>query len=124
MTGSVRRLDIGRGFVRARECPDCFHTKCGEDCVCNCDAAHAEAEAAHLRAQVEELQSLTTWRPMAEAPRDGNSFLAYWGSLALGRFGPVHFDGSRFVCQGSPGLPESRLLGWLPIPPSAKGGDS
>lgn len=49
-----RRFDIGTGFVRARECPDCGHTRCGEDCVCNCDAAHAEFEAAHLRGVVEE----------------------------------------------------------------------
>lgn len=44
-----RRFDVGPGFVRAKECPDCFHTKCGEDCVCNCDAAHAETEAAWFR---------------------------------------------------------------------------
>lgn len=44
-----RAFDVGPGFIRARECPDCFHTRCGESCVCNCDAAHAEYEAAALR---------------------------------------------------------------------------
>jgi hypothetical protein len=29
-----------------------MHTRCGEDCVCNCDAAHAEHEAATLRTQL------------------------------------------------------------------------
>jgi hypothetical protein len=48
-------IDVGPGFVRARECPDCFHTHCGEDCICNCDAAHAEHEAAGLKAQNAEL---------------------------------------------------------------------
>lgn len=54
---SERRYDVGPGFVRARECPDCGHTRCVEDCVCNCDAAHAEYEAAHLRAEVERLRA-------------------------------------------------------------------
>ena len=39
--------------LRARECPDCAHVRCDEDCVCNCDAAHAEHEAAQLRAELE-----------------------------------------------------------------------
>ncbi len=52
---SERIWDVGIGFVRARECPDCFHTKCGESCVCNCDAARAEDEAAHLRGTAERL---------------------------------------------------------------------
>jgi hypothetical protein len=49
-----RRFDVGPGFVRARECPDCAHTRCGEGCVCNCAAAHAEHEAAVLRVQLEK----------------------------------------------------------------------
>lgn len=52
-----RRYDVGSGFVRAKECPDCFHTRCGEDCVCNCDAAHAEHEAAWLRGENERLRA-------------------------------------------------------------------
>jgi hypothetical protein len=51
---TVRRFDVGPGFVRARECPDCGHTRCGERCVCNCDAAHAEHEAAVLRGQLDK----------------------------------------------------------------------
>lgn len=35
--------------MRTRECPDCGHVQCDEGCVCNCDAAHAEHEAAILR---------------------------------------------------------------------------
>lgn len=49
MRQQARSIDAGPGFVRARECPDCGHTTCGESCVCNCDAAHAEVEAAALR---------------------------------------------------------------------------
>lgn len=56
-----RKLDVGRGFVRARECPDCGHTRCGEDCVCNCDAAHAEHEAARLRHDLEFVLMLLGW---------------------------------------------------------------
>lgn len=52
----TRRYDVGPGFVRARECPDCGHTKCSEDCVCNCDAAHAEHEAAARKAREEKLE--------------------------------------------------------------------
>lgn len=48
-----RRFDVGPGFVRAKECPDCFHTRCGEDCACNCDAAHAEVEASWFRAALD-----------------------------------------------------------------------
>jgi hypothetical protein len=48
-----RRFDVGPGFVRARECPDCGHTRCGDDCTCNCDAAHAEHEAAALRKRLD-----------------------------------------------------------------------
>lgn len=51
-----RKLETGRGFVRAKECPDCGHTRCGEDCVCNCDAARAEHELAQLRAEVMALK--------------------------------------------------------------------
>ncbi len=46
-----RIYESGPGFVRATECPDCGHTKCGESCVCNCDAAHAEYECDQLRAR-------------------------------------------------------------------------
>lgn len=42
---SERRFEAGPGFVRARECPGCGHTRCGEGCTCNCDAARAEVEA-------------------------------------------------------------------------------
>lgn len=55
-----RRFDVGPGFVRARECPDCGHTRCGEDCTCNCGAAHAEHEAAMLRQQLADAQVVTT----------------------------------------------------------------
>jgi hypothetical protein len=54
-----RRFDVGPGFVRARECPDCGHTRCGDDCTCNCDAAHAEHEAATLRRQLAEAEGVT-----------------------------------------------------------------
>lgn len=50
-----RRYESGPGFVRAKECPNCGHTRCGEGCVCNCDAAHAEHEGAYLRAELERL---------------------------------------------------------------------
>lgn len=53
---SERTMDAGPGFVRARECPDCGHTRCGEDCTCNCDAARAECEAAALRQRAEALE--------------------------------------------------------------------
>lgn len=56
-----RRYDVGPGFVRAKECPDCFHTRCGEDCVCNCDAARAEDEAAALRGENERLRKALVW---------------------------------------------------------------
>lgn len=48
---SGRAYDVGPGFVRAKECPDCLHTKCGEGCTCNCDAARTEDEAAQLLEQ-------------------------------------------------------------------------
>jgi hypothetical protein len=51
-----RVYETGPGFVRAKECPDCGHTKCGEDCNCNCDAAKAEHEVAELRVQLENMQ--------------------------------------------------------------------
>ena len=57
---AARRIDVGPGFVRARECPDCGHTRCGEDCTCNCDAAHAEHEASVLRQQLADLQAHST----------------------------------------------------------------
>ena len=51
---SERKIESGPGFVRAKECPDCGHTRCGEGCVCNCDAARAEYEAAALRHERDE----------------------------------------------------------------------
>jgi len=57
---AARCIDVGPGFVRARECPDCGHTRCGEDCTCNCDAAHAEHEASVLRQQLADLQAHST----------------------------------------------------------------
>lgn len=58
-----RQLDIGPGFARAKECPDCNHTRCSDDCVCNCDAARAEHEASTLREQLaaerEKVRTLT-----------------------------------------------------------------
>lgn len=53
-----RVFDVGPGFVRAKECPDCFHTRCGDDCVCNCDAARAEYEAAFHLASLEQVHWL------------------------------------------------------------------
>lgn len=54
--GDERRLEVGPGFVRARECPDCGHTRCSEECVCNCDAARAEAQAAFNGSHIRELE--------------------------------------------------------------------
>lgn len=102
-----RSIDVGAGFVRARECPDCGHTRCGEDCNCNCDAARAEHEAAALRAEVERLRAaatqdrnkiadsrdearaqLATLRAAAQAVvddfhrcREANSFAGFWTIL-------------------------------------------
>lgn len=53
-----RKYDVGPGFVRAKECPDCSHTRCGEDCNCDCDAAHAEHEVAVLRELLDEAARL------------------------------------------------------------------
>jgi hypothetical protein len=53
---SNRHLEVGPGFLRAKECPDCFHTNCDEDCGCNCDAARAEDEAGRLRVLVERYE--------------------------------------------------------------------
>lgn len=60
-----RALDIGPGFVRLKECPECGHARCGNDskidgahalaCVCNCDAARAEEECDALRKQNADL---------------------------------------------------------------------
>lgn len=58
-----RVYEQGPGFVRAVECPDCGHTKCGESCVCNCDAARAEDECGRLRVEVERLnRESEVWR--------------------------------------------------------------
>lgn len=70
----MRTFDVGPGFVRAKECPDCLHTKCGEDCNCNCDAARAEYEAAALRAEVEKLRG---------ALRDMRRTHSYTGGIVL-----------------------------------------
>jgi hypothetical protein len=37
-------------------CPDCGHTKCSEDCNCNCDASCAEHEASILIARIERVE--------------------------------------------------------------------
>ena len=52
-----------------KECPDCNHTRgrCGEDCVCNCDAARAEHEASTLRAR---LAAVTVQKDGAYRERD------------------------------------------------------
>lgn len=120
MAGFVRRLDIGRGFVRARECPDCFHTKCGESCVCNCDAAHAEA-AAHLRGQVENLESLTTWRPISEPP--SAEVHAWCGGHYLirypdGAWRVVQFSTVRALVAFAKRYIGGERFRWLPIPPA------
>jgi hypothetical protein len=62
---SERTYDVGPGFVRAKECPDCGHTRCGNasridsadalSCACNCDAARAEEEADVLRDKLGEV---------------------------------------------------------------------
>ena len=52
-----RRLLPGNGFVMARECPDCLHTRCGEDCVCNCDAAHAEDALSRVCIERDQLRA-------------------------------------------------------------------
>lgn len=36
-----RQFESGPGFIIAKACPACLHTKCGEDCRCDCDAARA-----------------------------------------------------------------------------------
>lgn len=60
---SRRKVEIGVGFVRARECPGCGHTRCGESCTCNCDAEWAEHEAATLRTQLWRLRSIINPAP-------------------------------------------------------------
>lgn len=57
---STRVFESGPGFVRAKECPDCNHTRCSEDCVCNCDAARAEVEADHWRMRAEKAEAKYT----------------------------------------------------------------
>mgnify|MGYP001584747356 FL=1 len=58
-----RVYEHGPGFVRAVACPDCGHTKCGESCVCNCDAARAEDALARLRVEAERLaRESEAWR--------------------------------------------------------------
>jgi hypothetical protein len=55
-----RIMDDGPGFVRARECPKCMHTRCGLDCHCNCIAAVVEQERDTLRAELKQLQECNT----------------------------------------------------------------
>jgi hypothetical protein len=52
-----RRLETGPGFVRAKTCPGCGHTHCGESCTCNCDAEHAEHEAAIHKERIAALEA-------------------------------------------------------------------
>ncbi len=33
-----RTYDVGPGFVAARACPKCHHTRCGPKCACDCRA--------------------------------------------------------------------------------------
>lgn len=87
-----RRFDVGPGFVRARECPDCGHTRCGEECVCNCDAAHAEHEAAVLRQRIADLErelqavraerdelldAKATWQLQTEAAEERGTYMRW-----------------------------------------------
>ena len=74
MRQQARSIDVGPGFVRARECPDCGHTKCGESCVCNCDAAHAEYAAAMLLSALDEANKKV--RHLEEALRDAEKDLS------------------------------------------------
>jgi hypothetical protein len=60
--------EIGPGFVRALECPDCGHTRCGEDCVCNCDAARAEHKIGQLRG-LAETALRDEWRKLRDDAR-------------------------------------------------------
>jgi hypothetical protein len=39
-----RTLERGPGFVRAVECPECRHTKCGPTCTCPCQRWTAVAD--------------------------------------------------------------------------------
>lgn len=77
-TQRTRVFDIGPGFARARECPDCGHSRCGEDCVCDCDAAHAEHEAAQLHAQLQRQQlvilSANDQPRFTDLTRDGSRY--------------------------------------------------
>jgi hypothetical protein len=52
-----RAFKTGPGFVSAEPCPHCLHTKCGEDCGCNCGAVRAEARVAELEQVNASLQS-------------------------------------------------------------------
>jgi hypothetical protein len=52
-----RRFFIIPGYASAEACPDCLHTKCGEDCVCDCRAAYAEDLAADLAHQRDSLRA-------------------------------------------------------------------
>lgn len=58
MPGRTRFSAVGGPTISAmaEPCPKCLHTRCGEGCVCNCDAAHAEAYAARLEAQIESAE--------------------------------------------------------------------
>jgi hypothetical protein len=53
------RLNEPAPVPRGEECPDCGHARarCGEDCACNCDAAHAEEESSRLRVERDSLRA-------------------------------------------------------------------
>lgn len=59
MPGRLRFSAVGGPTisVMAEQCPRCLHTRCGEGCECNCDAAHAESYAARLEAQIEAAET-------------------------------------------------------------------
>ncbi|MCR4295886.1 MAG: hypothetical protein NUW21_10150 [Elusimicrobia bacterium] len=73
--------DVARGDAKeraalsmARACPDCGHTKCGESCVCNCDAARAEDALATARFVLAALRAdLASARANLEFERSGEA---------------------------------------------------
>lgn len=130
---SERKYDVGTGFVRARECPNCGHTRCGEACVCNCDAAHAEYEAAHLRGVIDGLVSGSgTLRELvsnavaaAEQAKAGGHWDARPGeaaAAALGRpgsFPPVVIEDGRAILAALDA--EREAPRWQPIETAPSG---
>ena len=82
---SERKIESGPGFFRAKECPDCGHTRCGEDCVCNCDAARAEYDAAQkdavIKALADALDLVRGCVPLGEMSEAAKT--AYWHALRL-----------------------------------------